>query len=237
MNENPLQRLISLVTFDQELLSIQRNIEILQKELEKSQDEMQLCQVALERAKIHRRDIRKEVDIKELTMKELDDLEKTKRLQQDAASNQREYESLAKEIQQLKKKQHDLEEDLIGAWKKLEQAEQDLKTKQEFCDAKMTSLDTVMAEKMKKVEQLQTEYKQRQEQRDEKLKGIPEELLEKYHTMHKQVSNPIIPVAQNSCSACFYPVTKQDLADLKRGKLLQCKDCFRFLYYPVETLA
>ena len=236
MSENPLQKLIDLVNFDQELLSIQGDIDKLQEELEHDNKEMSECRVGLEKMQKFFNEARKEVDSTELEMKTLDQEEKDRVKRLDAAANQREYESTSKEIERLKKKQHDLEEELLGAWKKFEHAESGLSERKDYCDKKMTSLNTVITEKMQRIQELKDQLATNQQGRPEKMKGIPEELLEKYATMYKQVANPVVPVADGSCTACFYQVTKQTLYDLKHGRLIQCKDCFRFLFYPPESI-
>ncbi len=237
MTENPLSKLLDLVEFDQKLVAMEREIEKLKQELAHDKKESELCQVALNCAKKYVHDSRKEVDSKELEMKSLDQEGKDKRKRLDSATNQREYDSLAREIDAVKKKQHEREEDLLDAWKNFEHAEQELASKKEYCDKKMTSLDTVIAEKMQRIEQLQGQFDGQQKAREEKKQGSKPGLLEKYDTMYKQVSNPVVPVNNASCSACFYQVTQQTLFDLRRGKLIQCTYCFRFLFYPREQAA
>ena len=70
----------------------------------------------------------------------------------------------------------------------------------------------------------------RGEEQEVKIKGIPEEWLEKYSIMRTRVPNPIVSVKNGSCSACFHALTQQDMLNLQRRKLLQCRDCYRFLY-------
>ena len=57
--------------------------------------------------------------------------------------------------------------------------------------------------------------------------------------MRERVSDPVVPILQGGCSACFYKTPEQDLILLKRNKLLQCKNCYRFLFFEkeAETLA
>lgn len=237
MTGNPLSTLIDLVAFDQITVAMEREIEKIQQELIKDNQEVTLCNVALDRSKEHAHTSRKEVDAKEFEMKTLDQEEKNKRKRLDTAANKREYDALAKEIEMIKKKQHNLEQDLLTSWKKFENAEQDLQSKKEFCQEKVTSLNTVIVEKMQHVEVLKQKFQKHRALREEKMKGIPAELLEKYSTMYKQVSDPVVPIRDSSCSACFYQVTQQTFYDLKRGRLLQCKHCFRFLYYPPDEIA
>ena len=52
--------------------------------------------------------------------------------------------------------------------------------------------------------------------------------------MRGKVSNPVVHVYKDSCSACFYLIASRDLQLLKQNELLPCKDCYRFLYFDNE---
>src|SRR5690606_4902221 len=69
-------------------------------------------------------------------------------------------------------------------------------------------------------------------QRDEKSIGIPEEWLEKYGEMGQRVTDPVVPIEQQSCGGCYQQLIAQDIIRAKRGALMQCKKCFRLLYFP-----
>jgi predicted nucleic acid-binding Zn-ribbon protein len=232
MNKNSLQQLIALVQYDQASLLIEKELEKVQEELEKAQKEEFICRESLEKLDEYTKSIHKEVQKKELEMKRLDQEEKEKRKRLETAADRRQFDSLQKEVDILKKEQHDLEEDLLMTWKKYETAQVEHKNKHLFCQEKLTSLDTAIQGIMQKITELEKANIERQAGRAEKLRGIPEDLLEKYSAMYQRVSNPVVPVEKNSCSACFYPLTQQALHDAREGKLLQCKDCFRFLYDP-----
>jgi len=236
MSENPLSKLLDLVNFDQELLGIQSKIDKLELELESDNKEMYECKLGLARVEKGAYEAKKVVDNLELEMKTLDQEEKDRVRKLEASSNQREYESINKEIEQLKKKQHELEEELLSAWKKLEHENTELTERQGFCDKKMTSLDTVIAEKMQKIAEFKDQLAEKEKGRADKMQSIDAELLEKYEAMYQRVANPVVPVEKDSCNACFYPITQQTLADLKNGRLIQCRDCFRFLFYPPESI-
>lgn len=230
MKESPLQRFINLVKFDQEIIVLERKMQDSQKKIETAQKELQDSQEDLRRLKHHALELRKDVDAKELEMSTLDVQEKEKKKRQDQAANQREYQSLHLEIESLKKSQKLLEEHLLAAWKKLEAAETDLENKKQFFDERTNALNSIITEQMRLAEEVRAEMQDKLKQRDEMQKGIKDDLLEKYALMRSKVPNPVIPVQKESCSACFYKTSQQDLVDLKRGKILQCKDCFRFLY-------
>jgi predicted nucleic acid-binding Zn-ribbon protein len=52
--------------------------------------------------------------------------------------------------------------------------------------------------------------------------------------MKHNVPDPIVPVLNECCSACFYAVLYQDMVKLKKAELLPCRNCYRFLYYDEE---
>jgi predicted nucleic acid-binding Zn-ribbon protein len=68
----------------------------------------------------------------------------------------------------------------------------------------------------------------------EQAKTVPQEWLTKYQRMRAKVADPLVPVMNTSCSACFYSIPPQDLNRLKKNALLLCRSCYRLLYYDKE---
>jgi predicted nucleic acid-binding Zn-ribbon protein len=163
-------------------------------------------------------------------MKELNDAEKHKKEQLEQISNQKEYAALKTEIERIKNRRNALEVELLDAWNKLENAQKEYDTQQELVNKKIDEFTAQLNEKNNQLNNARSEYNQQKQQRAAKEQGIPQEWLDKYELMREQVTDPVVPVLHGSCSTCFYAVTAQDLSQLKRHKLLQCKDCHRFLY-------
>src|SRR5260221_635295 len=90
-------------------------------------------------------------------------------------------------------------------------------------DQGILSLEQANAELQQKLNALQQD-------RPAKEQLVPQEWLDKYASMRSKVENPVVPVAGDSCSACYYMISAPDLQALRRQKLVQCKDCYRFLY-------
>ena len=72
-------------------------------------------------------------------------------------------------------------------------------------------------------------------QRDAKIALLPEEWATMYENMRGRVLNPVVPVSQDSCSACFYLISSRDLQALRHNGILSCKDCYRFLYFDHDA--
>lgn len=230
MNETPLDTLLALVAFDQQFLALVKHEAELVALIQHNEREIKVCEDGIKKIADHKKEMQLEVAKKELEMKRLDELEKDIKKRLDSAQNQREYQSATSEIEKVKGMQHGLEEDLIATWKKLEHAEQEYRDRAAFCEKKIAEHNVAIQETMQKIQEAKQQIEQLKEQRQEKLATVPKELAEKYEAMYQHVSNPIVSVQKGSCSGCFYTITQQDMLYLRTGKLIQCKECFRFLY-------
>ncbi|OQA35192.1 MAG: putative zinc ribbon domain protein [Candidatus Dependentiae bacterium ADurb.Bin331] len=230
MNEYPLHKFIDLIQYDQSIVKIEKEKGETERELKKAKHEFDVLQTGLTNVKHHVHEMRKEVDVKEREMSDLDHQEKEKKKKLEDVQSQREYESLKHEIESVRKKQVGLEENLIASWKNYETAQHDLEQKQEFTVKRCAELDQFMTETLRKMAAIDEKIKELMAVRAEKEIGIPAEWLEKYTAMRMKVSNPVVPVQEGSCSACFYRISQKDVHELRKGKLILCRDCFRFLY-------
>lgn len=230
MTQTPFEKFIALVEVDQKINSLNNQIISHRKKITDLIQESQLHLTAHEKIKEKYEHTRKEVDAKELEMKILDQQESEKKIKLDQVANHREYQSIKAEIDLLKKSQHDLEESLINIWNQLENSKKEL-------DSSTTAHQQHAEQIKQQIEQHENQIKEISSQvdklladRNQKDQDMPAEWLEKYTIMRSKVSDPVVPVLDGSCSACFYKVSAQDMQDLKRRKLVQCKDCYRLLY-------
>lgn len=232
MSNDPFQSFLDLIEFDQKILSFKNEYNGIEDALVKiDQQERQLDdELAREKNEVHEAQFG--VDEKELEMKSLDDLEREKKKKLDQVSSPREYQVLTSEINTLKKQQHELEESVLSAWHNLEAAKRSFQELHKIIEQKKASLLDAKAELSLKSQALKTELENRENERSTYVTNVPEEWLEKYRAMREQVSDPVVPVQYDSCSACFSTILEKDLALLRKRVLLQCKTCFRFLYLP-----
>src|SRR5438046_382358 len=102
MNEFPLQSFIDLINFDQGIHQVQEKIERLAHETEQLQQEESSLTAQLKIARQRMLDLRKEVDTRELAMKELDAQEAEKKRRLELVGGYKEYQLLKTEIANLK---------------------------------------------------------------------------------------------------------------------------------------
>lgn len=230
MNGTPFEQFIALVQVDQKINALNKSIVSLEKKNKDNHIQEEQHQKSLEAVKEKLHEMRKEVDSQELEMKILDQQESEKKNKLDNVANHKEYQLLKSEIDKLKQDQHNLEENLMTAWNQLENAKKEFDNAQKTFDEQVADLKQDTQKNKEQIEIIQQDIGKIGIERSQKETGLPEEWLEKYAVMRARVSDPVVPVIDGSCSACFYKISVQDMHDLKRRKLLQCKDCFRLLY-------
>ena len=233
MNESPFRTFIELISFDRIIVKLEADLSTLEKEMRELKQQERVALESLEATKNVLNGAQKKVDTTEQDMKALDQKETEKKYRLENVTNHKEYQSIKSEIDILKEKQHQLEKDLLQAWNVLESAKKTYEQKQEEITQKTTQLHAALAEKEVKKTELLASIAELVKQRPEKEKSVPTEWVEKYAAMRSQVADPVVPVVNGNCTACYYKVPEQDLIMLRRNKLLQCKDCYRFLY--IET--
>jgi predicted nucleic acid-binding Zn-ribbon protein len=232
MTTFPLDIFLKLVDLDQVIVRTDRSIQSLREEIQRVESEAKLLSEYVGKAHDLERESRKAVDRVELQMKELDASYERKTRQLENASNQKEYSASKHEVDSIKKQQHDLETELLQVWKAYEQSQAQYQQKKEEVASKQLTFDSIIQEKMQKIDALEQERVALMANRPAALEGIPAEWLQTYAMMQSRVDNPVVPVENELCSACFYSILRQDMIDLGKRKMLQCRDCFRFLYLP-----
>lgn len=235
-SQNPFKQFLSLVAFDNALHDLQETIKQIQEKKQALLQKKEEFAHIVDQLKNQEHAVRKEVDMHELHMKELDQQEETKKHLLDDINTPKEYTLVKREIEAIKREQHEHEQTLMHAWNALESVHKSFETKKQELDGALSQFDAEIGLLNDTEKQVQAQYDQKMIERSAYITGIPEEWLEKYSAMRSRVSDPVVPVENDSCSACFSDIPEQRLSQLKRHALLQCEGCYRFLYMP-EALA
>lgn len=230
MNKSPFDLFIELITFDQSLHQIEKEIIRLEGEYELLEDQFVQFQENYTKDAALLHDLRKEVDEQELEMKSLDDREKEIKNRFSSASNTQEYQALKKETEALQQEQLEVEKKLLALWNRLELAKKNVEAKKQEHEAGTNALEKQMQDKKQAIDALELQLTENSKGRKDKAQGIPEEWLEKYSRMRNSVPDPVAVIEEQSCKACFHPLSGQELMNLGRKQMLQCKGCYRFLY-------
>lgn len=155
--------------------------------------------------------------------------------QQMAVKNNREYDSLNKEIeyQQLEiqlseKRIKEHAADLAAKKQIIEASEKTLEERNQDLKNKKTELDSIIAETEKEEQELLTESKKAETIIDERL-------LAAYQRIRNNVRNGlgVVTIARDACGGCFNKIPPQRQLDIRqRKKVIVCEHCGRILVDP-----
>jgi uncharacterized protein len=180
-------------------------------------------------------DTQKSLHTQELTLKELKISEDKKRAQLDTIKNQKEYKALEKEIADLARQRAKLDEEALKVLYAVDEL------KKELDDLRTSATESTMVRthdqhiKEENLAQLMGKHEKAVTQRELTLQNVPAEWRTQYERMRATVTDPIVPVLNGSCGACFYTILHQDLSKLKKSQVVVCRSCYRFLYYEAEA--
>ncbi len=231
MNEQKLKNFIALVTFDQSLTDIAHKVQTSNSMTQKLQIQLQQLEQELEIRAHKKHEIEKQLHEQELKVKELQDQESHLIASSQSVATAQEYDAANKEIDRVKFNRDQQEQKMMQMTNKVAAAQKEYQALHETFEIEKEKLTTLIDQEKNTVKSLTDQMEQFHQERQSKLTDIPQEWLNTYETMRGRVNNPVVPVNQDSCSACFYFMAARDIQMLKNQGLLQCKDCYRFLYH------
>ncbi len=228
------KNLKTLVDFDKQLDTVKKEIEKTETILEKDKHAIPKLENYVEECKQKWHAEKKNADLQELDAKELAEKEKEKKKILDTISSQKEYQALEKEIKTLSQQVMRCDDLLVKAWHQLETSKKKFEEEKEAKEKQILQLKEGLEVQKKALQDLKTKKEDVSQKRDSATKVVPAEWFVKYERMKDKVENPIVPLMGTSCSACYYSALRQDLQKLKKGGLVPCRNCYRFLYYDIE---
>ena len=143
---------------------------------------------------------------------------------------QKECVAIEKELALLARKRYDTERTLEAACNGIASLKQATQTEK----ARIQKEQTLLKQDLHCCSQDEKNLKQKlstvEHEWTDALHEVPTEWQSKYARMLNSVTNPIVPVNNSVCGACFYTVVEKDLQRIKLGEILTCRSCYRFLY-------
>ena len=230
MNDNPFYAFIRLVELDQKYNNSVIQYEALLAEIKTMQSHSQEQKKIVDDLRVQSQNLRKQVDRQELEIKALREQETIKKIKLDQLSNPREFLSLQHELEVLSKKLSALEELLFEVWQQQQEVEKSYTVQSSEYAAALPTVEAHLEQLSVKKNNLQALLEQLKHERGALEPRVVADLRDKYEYMRAKVSDPVVPVIDGKCGACFSPVSYNDMQGLRRHKLLACKDCYRLLY-------
>ncbi len=156
-----------------------------------------------------------------------------------SAKNNKEYQSSLKEINELKKNNSQIEDDMIECLDRMDEIEREIKSRKEDYNKiaeKINIEKNVIKDQAKNDEQKLLEL---HSERDKIIESGQNDLIEKFFIIQKKQTNGVaIAQAKNSiCYGCNMNIPPQMYNDLQRCNSLEfCPFCDRILYWEQEKI-
>ncbi len=150
----------------------------------------------------------------------------------------KEYQALLKGIEELKKKNSSMEDEMLGLLDLMEEAEKDLASGKSEHEAFEKNI-LAQKEKIKKeAEKNEKELARLVKEREKVAKSVKPDMLSVYEDVKKQVSAPVMArVTGTVCNGCNMNIPPQMRNELQRfDSLKYCPFCHRIIYWEAEEL-
>ncbi len=201
-------------------------------EVQDLEDEILGLKTRIDNLKLEIKDVEKSISQKKIDLENSKSLIEKYTEQQNNVKNNREYDSLSKEIEfqglevQLSEKRIKENTVLLAEKKAVFADAQKLLEERSFdLDNKKRELDSIIAETSKEEDELVAYSKQIQDQIDARL-------LAAYHKVRSNSRNglAVVTVRRDACSGCFNKIPPQRQLDiLSSKKIIVCEYCGRIL--------
>jgi len=233
--EQKLKALFDLQNFDSEIDNIKIVRGELPLEVQDLEDEIEGLATRVKNFNTEIKGMDDFITAKKLEMKDASTIIKKYEKQQKNVRNNREYDSLTKEIeyqnleiQLCEKKIEEYKTTIESKSEVIGQAKLDLKERKEDLKFKKKELDEIIAETEK-------EEKKLQKKSSSAAKVIEERLLIGYQRIRTNAKNglAVVSVERSSCGGCFNKIPPQRQLDIRlHKKIIVCEHCGRILVDP-----
>lgn len=230
--EQKLLALLQLQLIDSQIDKIKTIRGELPMEVADLEDEVAGLQTRINNLAEEAKEIQDQIAMKKQAIKEANQMIKKYQSQQNNVKNNREFESLNKEIEfqhleiqlaEKRIKEHIAENNIKVSM--IEQAQQQLNDRINDLKQKKSELSGVVDETQKEEENLT-------ESSEKAASIIEERLLNAYHRIRSNARNglAVVPVERDACGGCFNKIPPQRQIDIRqRKKIIVCEHCGRIL--------
>ncbi|MGV1097795.1 zinc ribbon domain-containing protein [Thiovibrio sp. JS02] len=149
----------------------------------------------------------------------------------------REYQSLLKETEDIKKANKQREDAIVQLMEQTEALNGKISEESNLCSGEESLLAEELAKVEKQAEQLNAEKNKIMKTRESKAGSVTAALLKKYNILREKRNGlAVVEVTNGVCRGCFMNIPPQLFNDLmKEDKLISCPTCHRIMFHQPET--
>jgi predicted nucleic acid-binding Zn-ribbon protein len=230
--DSVLDLLVKIQSLDDEIKENEAQLARIPQEIAKLEKQIKTREDDLKTAETRIQELKKNYKLKELEI--ADNEEKTGKLntQTFAVKTNEEYRAILNEVDFLKKRNREIEDEVIGLMEEEEKLKNSIdKIRAETKEFRDITLGKI-TEMNKKSEMLAERQKMARAEFQDDFAKLPEDARDLYTRITKVRDKAVCPIVDNTCTGCFANLTHQFLNELKqRNKILLCDNCGRILVY------
>lgn len=233
-----LDSLFELQRIDSEIDRIRTIRGELPLEVQDLEDEIEGLSTRIQKLENEIQELETEISDRKNGSKDAESMIAKYKEQQNNVRNNREFESLSKEIefQELEiklneKRTKEAKAKIEQKAEVLEEAKARLTFRTDDLNAKKSELDEIVAETQAQEEKLQ-------KQSEAAVAGLEERLAAAYTRLRENARNglAVVPIERNACGGCFNEIPPQRQMDINaKRKIISCEHCGRILV-PAEEV-
>lgn len=228
--------LIQLQNIENESIGIKKILGEVQNETDMRKKKQKDAEEELADAELSYANIKKEYRDYEIEVEERNArLKKSEEYLKSVTSNT-EYQTLLREIDDNRKRNSELESQMIEFLEKIEAGEKEVAQKKEDLNAVSTQMTREIAEIEENSINERNELQKINEKKETIAAELDDSLYSRFNTILGQSAGiGIVPVINSVCGGCYMHIPPQMYIEVQRGESLHfCPQCHRMLYYKDE---
>mmetsp|Transcript_23708 Transcript_23708/g.11415 ORF Transcript_23708/g.11415 Transcript_23708/m.11415 type:complete len:235 (+) Transcript_23708:572-1276(+) len=146
--------------------------------------------------------------------------------------NDKEYQALLREIDELTTKNSSIEDNMLNYLDEIEIKEKEFEIKKEKLSESIKHINIEKATIKNNARHKEKKLSDLNKEKDEKIKELKAELLNQYNTVKKVSSRAIVSIVDGVCQGCNLNIPMQKNNELQQFKNIElCPHCQRIIYY------
>jgi predicted nucleic acid-binding Zn-ribbon protein len=173
-----------------------------------------------------------EIDGKELEVRSIEEKVKRLQIQLNAATSNKEYSTLEREIGSFKADKEVIEDSILGILNSTEEMEGEISSLKTRVKEKQEEFEKEKVEAARLDAELGSEIRKLDAHRQDLARQIDADTIEAYgRLLTRYEAEVVVPVVGQSCGGCHMTLTPQTINLLMQNeRLVKCKSCGRILY-------
>lgn len=233
MIKEDIKSLVELQELDSKIYALQEEKSQKPLMLKGKEEELNGLKEKLSHFLSGQKNIKIEIDKKNLALKEKEDKINKLNIQLNTTRTNKEYSALLNEISGLKADISLLEDEILNLYNKIDDEQGEVTTINRAIERANQELKTIQDQVTSALKQIDQSLAALQKQRAERSARIPAELLSGYEKIinHSPNKTALVCVVDEVCQGCFMDITPQEVNELMKGKeIIRCRSCGRILY-------